>query len=93
MAFADDLRDIGGVPPESERGRAVLDAGNLIWVFTTASSVEIGPSLHWRGSILAPPATVTMHNSVPLDGSLIASSVLGAVTHYWLPPVDHPQMP
>jgi hypothetical protein len=34
-----------------------------------------------------------VHNSVPLDGSLIASSVLGAVTHHWLPPVDHPQMP
>jgi choice-of-anchor A domain-containing protein len=72
---------------------ASADAGNLIWMFTTASSVEIGPSLHWRGSILAPTATVTLHNSVPLDGSLIANSVLGAITHHWLPPVDHPQLP
>ncbi len=52
----------------------------LLWVFPDATTLTIGPSVAWEGTILAPNAAVTVSGSVPIRGTLIAHNVTGVAT-------------
>jgi choice-of-anchor A domain-containing protein len=53
-----------------------VDASRLLWNFQLATRVQIGPSIQWLGSILAPQAAVTFTNG-QLLGQVVAASYSG----------------
>jgi len=73
------------VQPGRQTSAAVATLrSNLLWNFPTATSVQIGPSLGWQGSILAPRAAVTFPGSTDLFGTLIAASLANGNGSAWI---------
>jgi len=67
--------------------------GRLLWVFSDATDVQIGPSLAWEGTIIAPNADVVLQAGMQLRGSVIANSIEGNGTLRNYPLVSDVQLP
>ena len=53
-----------------------VPATRLLWNFQLATRVQIGPSIEWQGTVLAPSAAVSFTNG-QLHGQVIAASYSG----------------
>jgi choice-of-anchor A domain-containing protein len=65
----------------------------ILWAFTDATSITIGPSLSWEGTVLAGDAAITITGSVPIHGTVIARTITGSATGYNDLPADDIQLP
>jgi choice-of-anchor A domain-containing protein/uncharacterized repeat protein (TIGR01451 family) len=70
-------------PGRQTSSEAATLRSNLLWNFPTATNVQIGPSIGWQGSILAPRAAVSFQSSTDLFGSLIAESLANGNGSAW----------
>jgi choice-of-anchor A domain-containing protein len=55
-------------------------ADTLLWNFPLATSVQIGPSLAWQGTVLAPSAVLSLPQGGQLNGQAIAERINGGIT-------------
>src|SRR4051794_38452768 len=57
----------------------------MLWNFPEATDVQIGPSLAWQGTVLAPQATIRFQSNTQLNGSIIAGALYGGGATYLHP--------
>ena len=67
--------------------------GRLLWVFPDATDIQIGPSLAWEGTIIAPEADVVLQAGMQLRGSVIANWITGNGTLRNYPLAGDVQLP
>jgi len=65
----------------------------LLWVFGDATDIQIGPSLAWEGTIIAPNADVMLQAGMQLRGSVVADSIGGNGTLRNYPLVSDVRLP
>lgn len=58
----------------------------MLWNFPQATSVQIGPSLAWQGSVLAPLAVIRFEGSTQLNGTIIGGALIGNGEAHLRPP-------
>ncbi|MES1166353.1 MAG: choice-of-anchor A family protein, partial [Verrucomicrobiota bacterium] len=58
----------------------------MLWNFPEATNVQIGPSLAWQGSVLAPFAVIRFEGSTQLNGTIIGGALLGNGEAHLRPP-------
>jgi choice-of-anchor A domain-containing protein/uncharacterized repeat protein (TIGR01451 family) len=58
----------------------------MLWNFPEATAVQIGPSLAWQGSVLAPQAVVNFTANTQLNGTIIAGALHGGGETHLHPP-------
>lgn len=58
----------------------------MLWNFPEAAEVQIGPSLAWQGSVLAPHANVRFVANTQLNGTIIGGALYGGGETHLHPP-------
>jgi choice-of-anchor A domain-containing protein/uncharacterized repeat protein (TIGR01451 family) len=58
----------------------------MLWNFPDAANVQIGPSLAWQGSVLAPWAVIRFEGSTQLNGLIVGGALLGNGETHLRPP-------
>jgi choice-of-anchor A domain-containing protein/uncharacterized repeat protein (TIGR01451 family) len=58
----------------------------MLWNFPDADNVQIGPSLAWQGSVLAPWAVIRFEGSTQLNGTIIGGALVGDGETHLRPP-------
>ncbi len=58
----------------------------MLWNFPEATNVQIGPSLAWQGSVLAPLAVIRFEGSTQLNGTIIGGALYGNGEAHLRPP-------
>jgi choice-of-anchor A domain-containing protein/uncharacterized repeat protein (TIGR01451 family) len=58
----------------------------MLWNFPDATAVQVGPSLAWQGSVLAPLAVMDFTANTQLNGTIIAGALHGGGETHLHPP-------
>lgn len=61
---------------------------SMLWNFPEATHVQIGPTVAWQGSVLAPWAVVNFRENTQLNGTIIAGSLHGGGETHLHPPTE-----